>query len=98
MIQLVVIYLLLGGIVLSFWHSYRLIRQGQQPGATVNVILHAKREKGLLLLGGSVAFAYVLTILFLSIFWGMLKPWVVLTPFLYLVAWSLPRVFLRRID
>lgn len=98
MIKLLVVYLLLGGISLSLWHSYRLIRIGKQPGATVNAILDGRREKGLLIFGGAVAAFYVLTILFLMIFWRELAAWIVLTPFLYLVAWSLPRPFLRSND
>ncbi|MFO7724986.1 MAG: hypothetical protein R6V45_05495 [Oceanipulchritudo sp.] len=97
MIRLLVIYLLLAAIGLSFWHSYRVIRISKEPGASVNAILQARREKGLLLVGGSVAFAYSLTILFFSIFWGMLTPLVILTPFLYLAGWSLPRLFLHSI-
>ncbi|NDV62029.1 hypothetical protein G0Q06_06185 [Puniceicoccales bacterium CK1056] len=95
MIQMLVIYMLLGGIGLSLWHSYRLIRISKQPGATVNAILDGRREKGLLIFGGAVAGFYVLTILFLMIFWKDLATWIVLTPFLYLVAWSLPRPFLK---
>lgn len=98
MIQMLVIYLLIGGIALSFWHSYRLIRIGRQPGAPVNAILAGRREKGLLMLGGSVALAWVLPILFLSIFWNSLTAWIVLTPFLYLLAWAVPRLFLPSID
>jgi hypothetical protein len=94
MIKVLVLYLVLGGMVFSFWHSYRLIRLARRPGATVNVILQAKREKGLLLVGGSLAFAYGLTVLFLSIFWGSLTAYIVFTPFFYLVGWSLPRAFL----
>jgi hypothetical protein len=95
MIKVLVLYLVLGGVAFSFWHSYRLMGQARRPGATVNVILQAKREKGLLLVGGSLAFAYGLTILFLSIFWGFLTAYIVFTPLLYLLGWSLPRAFLR---
>lgn len=93
---MLVIYLLIGGIALSVWHSYQCMRRGAQPGATVNAILDGRREKGLLILGISVAAAYALTILFLTIFWQQMANYIVLTPFLYLVAWSVPRLFLKR--
>lgn len=95
MIRLWVIALVFGGIGWSFWHSYRCMRLANQPGATVNEILAGRREKGLLLVGGALAFAYSLTILFLSIFWGTLTAWIFFTPVLYLLGWSLPRLFLR---
>lgn len=95
MIQMLVIYLLVGGIGLSVWHSLRCMRRSREPGATVNAILEGRREKGLLIFAVSLAMAYALTILFLSIFWKLFTEWIVLTPFIYLVAWSLPRVFLR---
>lgn len=93
---MLVIYLLLGCLALSFWHSYRLMRLAKQPGATVNAILDGRRERVLLIFAAAVASLYVLTILFLTIFWGGLTAWFLLTPFLYLVAWSLPRPFLPR--
>ena len=95
MIRLLAIYLLLGCLGWSFWHSQRSIRLSKQPGATVNAILEGRREKRLLLFGGSLAFVYSLTILFFSIFWGMLTAYIALTPFVYLLGWSLPRLFLR---
>lgn len=91
---MIVIYLLLAGIGLSFWHSYRLIQLGKQPGATVNAMIDGRREKGLLIFGIALAAAYALTVLFLSIFWHELSVWIVLTPFIYLVAWSVPRLFI----
>jgi hypothetical protein len=94
MLWMIVIYLLLAGIGLSFWHSYRLIRLSRQPGATVNAMLDGRREKGLLIFGIAFSAAYALTVLFLSIFWNGLSFWIVLTPFIYLVAWSLPRLFI----
>jgi hypothetical protein len=94
MLWMIVIYLILAGIGLSFWHSYRLIRTGKQPGATVNAIMDGRREKGLLIFGIAFAAAFALTVLFLSIFWNNLSFWIVLTPFIYLVAWSLPRLFI----
>lgn len=98
MIQMLVIYLLFAGIGLSIWHSYRSMRRARRPGATVNEILEGRREKGLLLLGLSVAAAYALCILFISIFWPGLAFWIVLTPLIYLVAWSIPRLFLNDSD
>jgi len=98
MLYMLAIYLLLAGLGLSFWHSYRSIKRAQVPGVPVNVILAGRREKGLLMLGGSAALAYGLTIVFLSIFWGFLTPWIVLVPFVYLLAWSVPRLFLPSLD
>lgn len=98
MIRMLVIFLLLGGIGLSVGHSIRSMRRGRQPGATVNAILEGRREKGLLILAIAVAAAYALTILFLSIFWTTFSAWIVLTPLLYLLSWSLPRLFLKGVD
>ena len=92
---MLVFYLLLGGISLSLWHSYRIIRIGKQPGAAVNDILEGRREKGLLIFAAAITGLYVVGILALMIFWEGLAAWIVLTPFLYLVAWSLPRPFLK---
>jgi hypothetical protein len=93
MVRLIAINVLLALICLSIWHSYRLMRLGRQPGATVNAMLDARREKGLLIFGIAFSVAFALTVLFLSIFWSSLTAWIFLTPLVYLVAWSLPRIF-----
>jgi len=95
MIWLIVTYLLLGGIGLSFWHSYRVIRSGGKPGAPVNEILAGRREKRLLMSGLILSGCYAVAVFALSLFQPELAPLIVLTPFIYLIIWSVPRLFLR---
>lgn len=95
MIWILVTYLLLGGIGLSFWHSYRVIRNGGKPGAAVNEILAGRREKRLLACGLGLSGAFALAVFLLSLTRSEVAPLIVLTPFLYLTCWSVPRLFLR---
>jgi len=96
MIWLLVTYLLLGGIGLSFWHTYRVLQNGRKAGAAVNEIMAARNEKRLFICGLACAGGYALTILLLSLLRPDTAPWIVLTPFLYLIIWSVPRLFLRQ--
>jgi hypothetical protein len=92
---MLVFYLMLGAIGLSIYHSYRVIRRGGQAGALVDHMLEARREKSILAASGALAAVYAAVILVLSLP-GVLAPaWIVLTPFLYLLGWSLPRLWMR---
>ena len=90
-----VFYLLLGAIGLSFFHSYRILRRGGEPGALVDTILEARREKKILMASGGIALGYAVIILLLTSVSLVAPAWVVLTPFLYLVVWTIPRLLPR---
>lgn len=92
---MLVFYLMLGAIGLSIFHSYRVIRRGCQAGALVDHMLEAKREKGILAAAGGLAGLYAVAILLLTLFTALAPAWIVLTPFLYLLGWSLPRLWMR---
>ena len=95
MIWMLLFYLMLGAIGLSLYHSYRVIRRGAEPGAIVDHMLEAGREKRILIVSALLALAYALAILVLTLTDVLAPAWVVLTPFLYLSAWTLPRLWNR---
>ncbi|MGC9452325.1 MAG: hypothetical protein ACP5I4_12860 [Oceanipulchritudo sp.] len=92
---MIVFYLMLAAIGLSLYHSYRIIRRGAHSGALVDHMLEARREKRVLLLSAGIAAVYLVLILTFSLLQMVAPAWVVLTPFVYLVAWSLPRLWQR---
>ena len=95
MVWMLVFYLLLACIGLSFFHSYRILRRGGEPGALVDTILEGRREKKILFVSGGFALGYAVIILLLTSFSVVAPAWVVLRPFLYLVVWTIPRVLPR---
>lgn len=92
---MLVFYLMLGAIGLSLYHSYKVIRRGGRTGALVDHMLEARREKLILATSGGVAAIYALAVLALTLLTTFGPVWIVLTPFLYLVGWSLPRLWMR---
>ena len=85
-------YLMLGAIGLSLYHSYRVIRRGGEPGAIVDHMLEARREKRILLISGALTVSYALVILVMTVSDRISPAWIVPTPFIYLAAWSLARL------
>jgi uncharacterized membrane protein YhdT len=91
-------YLVLLAVGLSLFHSYRIIQRGYMVNATVNAVQLGRREKKLLLwaLGSSVV--YAVGVLLMTFLREDTSVYIVLTPIWYLLVWSVPRLFLERLD
>lgn len=98
MVSLVIVYLTLIAIGLSLFHSYRVIQRGAEAAATVNAIQAGLREKRLLLWALVAALSYGGILLVVAGWREGFAVYVVLTPFVYLLAWALPRLFLRGLE
>lgn len=95
---LLIVYMSVAALALSFYHSYRVIQRGQEPAATVNAIQAGRREKRLLLMALLLALVYGAGVLLATLVMDGMSFYIVLTPLVYLVVWALPRLFLERLD
>lgn len=95
---MLIVYLTVLAIGLSVYHSYRVIQRGAEGAATVNAIQAARREKRLVLWAFAAALVYGIVLLFVAPFREGVAVYVVLTPFVYLLVWSFPRLVLRNLD
>ena len=98
MVTLGIVYLTLLALGLSLYHSYRAIQRGAAAAATVNAIQAGLREKRLLLWALASALVYGGILLVVASVREGLAVYVVLTPFVYLLAWAVPRLFLKTLE
>ena len=93
MIWMLLIYLLLGVILLTFWHSFKIIARAGEQQLSVDALVAARREKQNLFASIGVALVYAAMVLFLVTVLPDLRagPLIVLTPVIYLAAWLFVR-------